>query len=136
MITLKQIKKCNTVEDLNALGLGTVSYDLSERGGYVGFRSSVVAEAFDIPEHELTPKIGAYSNYLGGGVRGSIKTSESSKVSVPVKRARVDALAQACMRSYMSLEDEVGMNDDFEDDINWNARATQAARHHGVTSAY
>ena len=44
--------------------------------------------------------IGAYVNYLGGGLRGSIQTSSYSTEIVGKKKELLDLLLEACVRVY------------------------------------
>jgi hypothetical protein len=82
--------------------------------------------------------IGAYVNYLGGGLRGSIQTSSYSTEIVGKKKELLDLLLEACVRVYENLEDESGLNDEeYENgDTNWDALGTKMSRKAGISSAY
>lgn len=138
MATLKQINKVQTLEQLNALNIGTVDYEFGYRGGNLGFHGSDVAESFKIDSNYLPRMYGAYCNYLGGGIRGAISPSGFSDSVPEVKAKRLRALADACIRVYNNLEDESGLNDteDEDGDTNWDALATKGARRSGIVSAY
>ena len=97
---------------LEALGIGQLDYDIGYRGGTLGFRSSTVAAAFGIDENLLPRHIGAYVNYLGGGLRGSICISTYSPKITGKKKELLDELLAACKRAYESLENGSGLNDD------------------------
>jgi hypothetical protein len=137
-ITIKQLKNANTIEDLQDLGIGRVQYEIGHRGGYVGFYATSVSEALSIPEWQLTGKVGAYVNYLGGGLRGSVGTSEYGRVEGKRKIRLVEELLEACRRAYINAENEIGLNDeeDGDGDTNWDALATAKVREAGVTRAY
>ena len=121
---------------LEALGIGQLDYDIGYRGGTLGFRSSTVAAAFGIDENLLPRHIGAFVNYLGGGLRGSICTSTYSKEITGKKKELLDELLAACKRAYESLENGSGLNDDKypDGDTNWEAQGTKAARAAGIKS--
>lgn len=137
-ITIKQLKNAYTIEDLQDLNIGRVQYEVGGRGGYVGFYGSAVAETFAIPEWQLTGKVGAYVNYLGGGLRGGVCGSEYGKVEGKRKQRLVEELIEACKRAYISAEDEIGLNEEeYEDgDTNWDAIGTASVRQAGITRAY
>lgn len=137
-ITIKQLKKVYTIEDLQDLGIGRVQYEVGGRGGYVGFYGQAVAEAFSIPQSQLTGKVGAYVNYLGGGLRGAVSTSEYSRVQNKRKIRLVEELLEACRRAYVNAENEIGLNDEEDEDgeTNWNAVATAGVRAAGISRAY
>lgn len=131
-------KKVRTVEDLEELGIGNVEYNISYRGGSISFDADDVANYFDISVHELPGKVGAYCNYLGGGIRGSICTSPVYKVEDDNKREKIAELAEACKRVYNNIENDGRLNDtEYPDgDVNWDAVATKNVRNAGITSAY
>ena len=137
-LTVKAIKAVQTVEDLEALGIGRVYCDIGGRGGGVGFYSSDVANAIGVNEGDLPGKFGAGCNYLGGGVRGAIFASDFNKEVTGKPAQLLSALAQACVRVYENIENESGANDEtYEDgDTNWDALATKGARKAGIKSAY
>ena len=133
---LKSVKRCKTVEELEALGIGNLVYDIGGRGGNLGFYGSNVAEFVGCSEQDLLGKYGCYCNYLGGGVRGAVTASGYNK-SVGAKAIKLlDAIAEACKTAYINAEN--GLNDKtYEDgDTNWDALATQSARRAGIVSAY
>ena len=138
MITIKQIKKAQTISDLENLGIGSLKYDISYRGGHLGFSNSDVASAIGISYADLPNYFGAYCNYLGGGIRGAICTSDFNGNISGRKRQLLVEIAEACKRVYENIENEAGLNDDYNDDgdTNWNAKATNAVRNAGITSAY
>jgi hypothetical protein len=133
---LKDIRNAQTIEDLEALGLGSVDCDISYRGGVIGFYASKVAEVIGVSVNDLPRKFGAGCNYLGGGVRGSIFPSGFNQVITGRKRQLLEAISEACIRVYQNLEDETGLNDDSEYEPNWDAKATKANREAGIISAY
>jgi len=133
---LKDIRNAQTIEDLEVLGLGSVYCDISYRGGGLGFYASNVAEAVGVSVGDLPSKFGAGCNYLGGGVRGSIFSSNFNPSVTGRKRQLLEAIAEACVRVYENLENEESMNDDSDDEPNWDARATKASRKAGIVSAY
>lgn len=135
---ISQIKKCNTVEDLNELGLGNVTYEIGYRGGHLGFWSRQISEAMNIPMEYLPKGFGAACNYLGGGVRGAIFPSGYNK-NIPKAKARIlDALSEACIRVYKNLEmDSIDADSDDETSCEyWNKKGTDSARMAGTISAY
>jgi len=121
-----------------ALGIGQLDYDIGYRGGTLGFRAEDVAAAFGIDESLLSRHIGAFVNYLGGGLRGSICTSTYSKEITGKKKELLDELLAACKRAYESVENEAGLNEEEDPDgeTNWEAVGTNASRAAGVKSAY
>jgi hypothetical protein len=133
---LKDIRNAQSIEDLENLGLGSVYCDISYRGGGLGFYSSKVAEVIGLSESDLPSKFGAGCNYLGGGIRGSIFPSGFNTEIQGRKKQLLETIAEACVRVYKNLETESGMNDDDDDEQNWEAIATQAARNSGIISAY
>lgn len=125
------------------------SYEAGYRGGHFGASASSVCEWMDslgLPasnwEHYMPGKLGAYCNYLGGGMRGSIGVSTFHRnwsYDVPQELQDVmDAFLDMCRRAYQSMEDEMNMNDETDEDgeTNWDAIATNAARAAGIESAY
>lgn len=137
-VTVSTLKKINSIEELKELGIGRLFYDISDRGGYITFIACDISSYFNISEYQLTPKIGAYVNYLGGGIRGGIGTSQTEKIQDKRKRRLIEELAQACKRAYIDAEEQTGLNDEYDQDgdYNWNAAATRAARNSGIQSAY
>lgn len=137
-ITIKALKSVQTIEELEDLNVGYLQYDIGYRGGYIGFSGAHVSEALGIPEWQLTGKVGAYVNYLGGGIRGSVCVSEFHQVENARKARLVEELVEACKRAYINAENETSMNDEvFEDEeTNWDAVGTNAARIAGISRAY
>jgi len=137
-LTIRELKKVRTYEDLEGLGIGRVYCDIGGRGGGIGFYGSDVAEAVGVSECDLPSKFGAGCNYLGGGVRGSIFGSTWNEKEITGRKAQIlGALADACVRVYENAENESGLNDDGEDgEPNWDAQATKGARQAGIQSAY
>lgn len=126
-MTITELKRVQSIEDLKNLGIGRVNYDISYRGGYVGFYSSDIASAIGVQSYQMADKFGAYCNYLGGGVRGSICASTFSSTVEGNKAKLLRAIADACVRVYQNIEDENNLNDDEDEDgeINWDAKATK-----------
>lgn len=143
MLTLAEIENVQTLEDLYDLvidqgyGSGAISYDIGGRGGYVGIDDDCVAGMLDVDADYLPNKVGAYCNYLGGGLRGSVCVS-SHGIQDPEKAELVDALAEACRRAYYDCENGSGMNDECDDygEPNWEAIGTNASRGAGIERAY
>ena len=137
-LTVKEIRKVETIEGLDGLGIGRIECDISHRGGGIGFWGSDVASALEVNENDLPRKFGAGCNYLGGGIRGSISGSGFNEKNITGKKAQIlSALADACVRVYENVENESGLNSDYEDgETNWDAQATKASRKAGIKSAY
>jgi len=136
MTTLTQLKKVFTLEDLEALNIGRVTYEVGGRGGYVGFYTSTIAQHFRVNPDYFPNKFGAYVNYLGGGVRGSITPSTFDKRVPKYKTNLLNALTAACVRVYENLEGELNEEEGEDGETNWDALATKAARNAGIESAY
>lgn len=139
MVTLTQLKNVNTLSELEALCIGSnVQYEIGGRGGCVAYHNESIAKHFNIPRHQLPVMFGAYTNYLGGGVRGAITISGFNNRIVGRKEQLLIALANACKRAYQNAEDETGMNDEEDEDgeINWDAKATNAIRVAGLVNVY
>jgi hypothetical protein len=136
MLTKKKLNNIHTLEDLQEIG--RILVDIGHRGGKVGLSSDIVSEELNIPSHLLPRMIGAYVNYLGGGLRGSIQTSSYSSEIVGKKKELLDLLLEACVRVYEDIENESGLNDEeYEDgETNWDALATKMSRQAGISSAY
>lgn len=137
-MNLKKIQAVNNLTDLENLGIGRVCAEVGSRGGGVGFYGSDVAKAVGVSESDLSKKYGCGCNYLGGGIRGAIFTSRYNKSITGRKAELLDAIANACIRVYESIENEEGLNrDEYEDgDTNWDVKATKAVRASGTISAY
>lgn len=138
MTTIRELNKVNTLDELEALGIGRVDYEMSYRGGNLGFNGAVVAEKFNINPNHMPRNFGAYCNYLGGGVRGTVNPSTFSDKVPEAKAKRLRALAEACVRVFDDIENEIGLNDTEDEDgeTNWDALATQGARNSGIVSGY
>lgn len=134
----------HTLEDMQAFcdkyGL-SLRYDIGHRGGYIGASDDDVARYIlnDTDVAWMLPgKVGAYCNYLGGGMRGAICTSNWHADMTDDNEAKLQAWCDACERVYNSIESESGMQDTEDEDgeTNWDNLATQKAREAGVRSAY
>ena len=133
--TLKQLRQCETVEDLEALGL-KVDYDISHRGGGLGVNGLQVAELLGVDRHLLPGKVGCGCNYLGGGIRGKVYPSNwSNSIEGKFKRTWLSKLTEACMRAYTDMEGEMN-EEEIDGETNWDAVATNAARAAGIERAY
>jgi hypothetical protein len=140
MITIKELQKINTYEELEELEaeFGAMKCDISYCGGGIGFYSDNVADVIGVEGWMLPNCIGAGCNYLGGGLRGAIFPSTFHQ-DVPEDKAEIlTALADACVRVYESIENEAGLNseEDEDGDTNWDAIGTNASRREGIISAY
>ena len=138
-----------TIRDivLNLEAENRIDYDISNRGGTYGARGWVVVDALfptlsDDKAWEISNllpnRIGAWVNYLGGGLRGSIVRSDYSR-ELPAKYARrIDSFTRECARRYEAIENGAGLNDveDAAGETNWDALGTQRSRLAGVVSAY
>ena len=119
----------------------SLRYDIGGRGGYVGVTSRHFISWLGLDDEIdclLPNMIGAACNYLGVGLRGSIRTSTySDKLPEDIAKL-VDAFTDVCRNAYLCAEDEMNMNDEYDEDgdTNWDAVGTQAARDAGTTSAY
>lgn len=136
---IKQLEAANSLEDLNALNIGGLTWEVGGRGGYVGFYHRDIVKLLNLDKNAqvLPYTFGAYCNYLGGGIRGSITASGYRDVVRPDQAEVLDAIAQACIRAYKSAEDDMFMNEVEEDgEPNWEAIGTDAARKAGIVSAY
>lgn len=128
--TLKQLEKCETMEDLEALNIGQVVGDICPRGGGLGFYRQDIARMFKMHEVDFPRFFGAGCNYLGGGVRGSIFPSGYNRDSAPddKTRALLDAIQAACVRVYEAAEGSLNDDTDADGEPNWDGQATKAAR--------
>jgi|GEM_PF-4033052 hypothetical protein len=135
---IKQLRKVQSIADLEALEIGALSYDIGYRGGTLGFNGSDVATAFDVDPNYLPHHFGAYVNYLGGGIRGALNVSGFSDKVTGRKADLLNELQDACKRAYLEAENEQGLNEttDNEGETNWDALATQRARDAGIDKAY
>jgi len=138
-ITLTNLKKINTLEQLKELDMGSPIYDIGGRGGNLGFIGINVANRIGVLSNYLPRNFGVHCNYLGGGVRGSLIPSDFDIKIVGRKRQLLEALGEACKRVYLNLEGGSGLNDEYDEysgEPNWEAIATNTARKNGTTSAY
>lgn len=126
---------------------GKMIGDISHRGGTYGAYATVaVGTLFPTLSEEqerrvldcLPNKIGAFCNYLGGGLRGAIVRSDYA-AALPAKYARrIDAFTRECVRRYNEIENGEGLNEETypDGDTNWEAQGTKKVRAAGVKSAY
>ncbi len=135
---IRLFKKVETLDDLENLNIGTIHMDISYRGGYLGFSGLDVAEFINVDSNLISNKVGAHSNYLGGGLRGSIIGSDYSSKIKPNKAVVLEELIDACKRVYKWIEDEGYLNDEEDPygETNWDAIGTNKSRDAGITSAY
>jgi hypothetical protein len=138
MKTLKELRAVNTAEDLESLNIGRLEYEISYRGGNLGFSGNSIANEFEVETWQLPGHFGAYCNYLGGGLRGSICTSNFSDTINGKKADLLNELAEACKRAYENIEAESGLIDTEDEDgeTNWENLGTQNCRNAGIISAY
>ena len=83
--------------------------------------------------YKMPKSFGAYCNYLGGGIRGSICKSNFDKClwkEYPKVAGVLDAIGNLFIKYYKEIESE-----DIEPDY-WNDKATKPARKKGIESAY
>jgi hypothetical protein len=119
----------------------SLRYRIGDRGGYVGVSSSDFISWLglnNVVDYLLPNMIGAACNYLGGGLRGDIVVSTySDKLPEDIAKL-VDAFTDVCRSAYLCAEDEMNMNEEYDEDgdTNWEAVGTNAARDAGITSAY
>lgn len=127
--------KVQTLEQLENLEIGRVFVDIGNRGGGLGFDAGAVAEMIGVDIDDMPRKYGAYCNYLGGGIRGAVSGSGFNTSNITGRKAGLmTELANACVRVYLNLEALEEQDEDGE--INWDAKATNAARQAGIKSAY
>lgn len=144
MKTTKQlIKAVNASKTPNALLeiLGKENFDvgdISYRGGILGFYGSFIADFVGVDANLLPNKFGAYCNYLGGGLRGTINASDFDNEITGTARELLEAIADACVRAYNYYENEEGLQDEVDEDgeMNWENAGTNASRKAGIVSAY
>lgn len=133
-----KLSELNSIQSPDDFSFPPDFCDISHRGGTFGFKAEKVASLLDIPKELLPGNIGAYCNYLGGGLRGSIQVSTYSDKITGRKKALLDAFLQACKRVYEIIENEQSLNDtEYPDgETNWEAVGTNASRCAGIKSAY
>jgi hypothetical protein len=124
---IKELRMVQTIEGMEELIPGAM-YDIGYRGGYFGYSSEKISVALGIKEGLLPPKVGVFCNYMGGGIRGALGTSSYSPEIKGRQKKLLDEFLAACKRVYISAEDDQGLNQDYEDGINWDAMATRATR--------
>lgn len=137
---IKKIKNYNQFEQFCKQHNLSIIMDISYRGGKLGVYGSDIARELNISENSIPSKVGAFCNYLGGGLRGAIScTSGFQNHGVPKRKAELlDEFCEMCKRVYENVEDEDGMNDEFDEngEINWETKGTNASRNAGIVSAY
>lgn len=131
-MTLKQIKAIQAIADLQEYHLLEIylDYDISHRGGTLGFSRKFISETFNIPEEQLTKRVGCYVNYLGGGIRDKIRTSDTHLITNKTKKKKIEEFCLMCKRIYLELEDDYNHEEYPDGDINWDAMATNSIRRH------
>jgi hypothetical protein len=136
MLTKKKLNAIQTLEELQTIG--RVRVDIGYRGGTMGISSSEVSDQLGIPDELMPRMLGAFVNYLGGGIRGSIQSSTYSNEITGKKKELLDALLEAFVRVYENIENEEGLNSEEDEtgETNWDALATKSARRSGISSAY
>jgi len=137
---IKQVKAVGDPEELLEL-LGKEYFeeiDVSYRGGTLGFYAETIADFTGIDKNLLPSKFGAYCNYLGGGLRGTINKSDFSEDIKGKERKLLDELNEAIVRCYNFYEQEDGLQaEECQDgEINWENRGTNRSREAGIVSAY
>jgi len=138
-ITLTNLKKINTLEELNLLDMGKAFYDIGYRGGHLGFRGIDVANRLGINYSNIPTSFGAYCNYLGGGIRGALVVSDFNVNVKGRKKQLLEAVGEACKRVYLNLEGDSGLNDEYDEhtgEPNWETMGTNRARLKGIVSGY
>lgn len=139
-ITISQLNKIETLEDLEALQdeLGRLDYEIGYRGGHLGFNGNNIAGYIGVDESDLSNGYGCGCNYLGGGLRGSIFASGYNKEVTGRKAQWLNALADACIRVYNWIEQGEGLQaeEDADGETNWDNVGTKSSRNAGIVSAY
>jgi len=137
---LQQIKDIETPDELFELLEvdGFDIADLSYRGGTLGFYAKTIARFCDVDDWLLPDKFGAYCNYLGGGLRGSINKSDFSDEIKGYRRDWLDALGDAIVKCYNYYEQDAGLQDEEDEDgeTNWENIGSNRCREAGIKSAY
>ena len=136
MLTKKVLESLTTLTELSAIA--NVSYQIGERGGFLRIPGKTVAALLDIEPHLLPNNVGVYVNYLGGGLRGGICKSQYSSEITGEKKDLLDLLIDACQSAYIDAENELCLNEDYDDDgeMDWNSIGTKTARIAGIISSY
>jgi hypothetical protein len=136
----KKIKATKMPDELLAI-LGKTSFDTGEisyRGGTLGFDGDFIAEFVGTDDWLLPRSFGAYCNYLGGGLRGTINASDFSSDITGTTRELLEAIANACVRFYNYYEADNGLQDETDEDgeTNWENWGTNLSRKAGISSGY
>lgn len=134
-MTLKEINSIETPEDFETILFPLSRCEVSHRGGGVGFDADKL-DSLGISADLVPRTSGAYCNYLGGGLRGSICLSDYSFKITGRKKQLLDAILKACKRIYLNLESPLNVPEDEDGETNWDAIGTAACRRAGVKSAY
>ena len=137
----KIYKRLVDMDNGNGEYIGYVRFEISHRGGSYGMNSENVLRFLGIDmkyDGYLPNNVGAYSNYLGGGIRGSIVQSDYSKDLPKKVSEKIDQFTLACKARYQDIENDSGLNDEEYSDgeTNWDAIGTNRIRKAGVKSAY
>jgi len=124
---------------------GKIHYDIGYRGGGIGINSRWLAfeiggfvnEDYDpyYLEARLPRYFGAGCNYLGGGVRGAIFSSDFDDAiweEYPKIAKLLYEIGKLVVKKYKEAEDSLNLE---EYDI-WGVEATERARQLGIVSAY
>ena len=122
-------------------------YDISYRGGKLGISSRDFVELFFPNKSEnykekiinfMPLNLGSYCNYLGGGLRGAIGTSDYDVKMPKIVADKIDSFTLACKERYEEIENESSLNEeeDINGETNWEAVGTNKSRKAGVISAY
>jgi hypothetical protein len=126
----------------------SIDYDISHRGGHYGLNAeSVVNFLFEKKDDAtkekllgwLPSKIGAFCNYLGGGLRGSINGRGNYDELLPsYAKDLIDKFAQCCKERYLEIENASGLNEEEDEngETNWDAVGSNRCRFAGVASAF
>lgn len=136
---LKNVDTLNQLQNVaDDYGLGQVLYDISYRGGHLGLSGKVIAELIGADRFYLPKNYGVFVNYLGGGVRGSICDSGYNEGLSRDRKNFLDVLASACRRVYQSIESQMGLLDELDEngETNWDNLATKQARKSGIKNSY
>lgn len=112
--TKKALKSVYDYEDLMKLGISEYpECDISYRGGYLGFLDKDIARVFGIDKRYLPSKVGVHCNYLGGGLRGSIITSDFHESVYNHKNyQKLANLLERLVEIYKNIETDAGIPDD------------------------
>lgn len=129
------LKKSQNLSETLLQELGIRSFwEVGGKCGHYAVNGEDLANAIGIPDWQLTPKVGVYHNYLGGGIKGALIETEYHKVTNAKAAAIVENVIKWCRQRFEEIEAE--MYDDDDAETNWEREATLAARNAGITSAY